>query len=156
MITEINNMLSSPITINRGIPQGSPLLFNLFINDLASLNTIDNLFLYADDCLLVCAAKSEPLLKSKLEQNINIALGWYCSNDLTVNTSKTKILLLDTSISKLSSLSFNVGNEIIRPSDTLKYLGCILDSKLNLSSHIKSLCAKASKRINLLKIILKI
>jgi len=158
MITKIHNTSSYPIVVNRGIPQGSilsPLLFNLFINDLASNNLIENIYLYADDCLIFSTTTSETLLKEKLETDINIALNWYLNNDLSVNTSKTKILILDTSVSNHRSVLFNIGNESIAPSDTLKYLGCIFDTKLKLSTHIKSLCAKTSKRVNLLKILLK-
>jgi len=77
LITKIGNIYSDPNSINRGIPQGgilSPLLFNLFINDLAAQGQIENLFLYADDCLIFNYANNNDDPKFKSEYDINLAL----------------------------------------------------------------------------------
>ena len=58
VITVVNGCPSDSLIINRGVPQGgilSPLLFNLYINDIASVSLNGSLSLYADDCLLYCS-----------------------------------------------------------------------------------------------------
>src|SRR5215813_5803991 len=85
LITKIDNAYSFSLIVNRGIPQGgvlSPLLFNLFIDDLASHSMIANIFLYADDCLIFNEAYNYEDLKLKLEQDVDIDLKWYESNGL--------------------------------------------------------------------------
>jgi len=154
VVTKIENISSSPAIINRGIPQGgvlSPLLFNLFINDLVSFSPTENIILYADDCLLYFIGDSIYDLQTKIHENVNRILTWYSKNDLNVNTSKTKILILDTSNNAKTLTPFKIDDDIILSSSSLKYLGCIFDQNLKFTTHTKSLCFKASKSVNLLK-----
>ena len=54
-IVKVSNCFSSPIGVTSGVPQGShlgPLLFNVFINDIAVVLSDTNFLLYADDLKL--------------------------------------------------------------------------------------------------------
>ena len=99
-VIKVNNDLSSPIMINRGVKQGCPLsstLFNVFINDLIDLlnqevNGIDfekcqiNALIYADDLVLI-ADKPNTLDKLLLALN-----QWCIENRMCINPDKTKII----------------------------------------------------------------
>ena len=95
-------------------------------------------------------------MKLKLEFDINLALKWYNSNDLVVNTNKTKFLILDTCSKFPKNLKIKIENDYIDPSPSLKYLGCTLDRHLKFDNHIKLLCYKASRKVNLMNHIMKL
>ena len=86
---------------------------------------------------------------------MNLALQWYLSNDLIVNTNKTRLLILDSSNIKNESFKIKIGPDIIQQSPSLKYLGCTLDRNLKFHKHINLMCNKASKAINILKYVIK-
>ena len=95
-----NQFMSDPIDITKGVHQGnvlSPLLFNIFINDLGD-NLIDteapvlydskiNHLLYADDLLLLSKSATE------LQQNIG-KVNEFCDRlGLSVNPDKTRTMI---------------------------------------------------------------
>ena len=103
MSVKINNTLSNPAKIEKGVLQGeilSPDLFALFLNDIEAYlrskgcrgisinNKVDIMLLaYADDIVIV--ADSPHMLMRTLK-----ALDQYCiDNNLTINTDKTKIVI---------------------------------------------------------------
>jgi len=155
--TFVKGSSSNPIITNRGVPQGgclSPLLFNLYINDISVHNLDNSLILYADDILLFSSGLSQCELLQNLYFNLNPIIQWYSHNDLQINTKKSKFLILSTSSSPIY-FPLKVGSDVIFPSDTLKYLGCTLDKHLNFNDFVSLICNHASHRINLMKSIFK-
>ena len=67
------------------------------------------------------------------------------TNELKINDSKTEFLVLTSSFFKqqFNDLQINVGNTEINPSLSARNLGVILDSHLNLKSHINFVCRSA-------------
>ncbi|KAG8125953.1 hypothetical protein E2320_021124, partial [Naja naja] len=120
--------LSNPILIKSGVRQGcvlAPLLFNLFLSDLASyigcteshapkLSTMKIPLLYADNAVLL--SLSRPGLKRLLS-----AFGSYCAgNHLSINYEKSKVLVFSRA-RKLYNWAIN-GNAV-RQVFHFKYLG---------------------------------
>ena len=118
--------------LNVWVKQGdnlSPSLFKIFVNDLPSYlsNTSDPVnvngkdiycLMYADDIILL--SKSAKGLQEKLDIHV---LNTYCKDwCLTVNTSKTKILIFNN-VGRLIKHSFRYGNENIECVSNCKYLG---------------------------------
>ena len=66
-------------------------------------------------------------------------------NKLSINYSKTTFMFISNK--SLKSFSFklilNINN--IKRSEHVKYLGVLLDYKLNWKAHVSSLCGKLSK-----------
>ena len=94
----IEGSTSSKVPDNSGVPQGSilgPLVFILYINEIASLPLTLNstLTLYADDILISTPFKnlSDVLVA---QSNINKLSSWLQTNHLTINTFKTKYMIL--------------------------------------------------------------
>jgi Reverse transcriptase (RNA-dependent DNA polymerase) len=88
----VNGSLSEPVSLEKGLFQGSllsPILFDVFIDDLAAdINgpdiqvTMPEGLLFADDILLNC--KQLPRMQALL----SIVDNWCCTNEMTLNVPK--------------------------------------------------------------------
>ena len=135
--------------MSRGCPQGSalgPLLWNVFENDLSYCLTA-NLSMYADDHQIYHAGADQAAVTLQLKDSAILATTWYDSNLLAGNLKKYQVL----------NLGFNqndnnicVNNVEIETKDNITLLGEVLDSNLNFSEHIISICKKASQIIGIL------
>ena len=131
-----------------GVPQGSilgPLLFNIFICDLFFFVTDLDIASYADDNTPYCAANEPHEVIRKLESVSVELLKWFKNNGMKANTDKCHLL-----ISLQNDLEANIGETIIKSSNSEKLLGVIIDNKLNFEKHINNLCDKASQKLNAL------
>ena len=131
-VIKSNGKFSKQIDSNIGVKQGcnlSPLLFNIFINDIHSIFepccdalNIDALKIsslsFADD--LVILSESPVGLQNSLDR-----LNKYCNDwGLVVNASKTKVVTFNKTFnSKIRNQKFNIGTNNIDVENTYCYLG---------------------------------
>ncbi|CAH0725078.1 unnamed protein product, partial [Brenthis ino] len=167
----INGSYSSDNGINYGVPQGSvlgPTLFLIYINNLCNLRLINcKIFTFADDTALVFLGENWEIAKMHAENGLNIIFNWLNDNLLTLNTVKTKYLLFTNSERSLPS-SFNMQIhtnsclyeterkihcecDTLERTQTIKYLGVLLDEKLSWRPHISHLIEKTRKLIYIFK-----
>ena len=135
--------------MSRGCPQGSALgllLWNVFQNDLSYCLTAD-LSMYADDHQIYHAGADQAAVTSQLKDSANLATTWYDSNLLAGNLKKYQVLNLGFT---QNDSNICVSDVVIETKDNIILLGVVLDSKLNFSEHIISICKKASQRIGVL------
>ena len=142
-------------TLTQGSPQGSvlgPTLFNLAIDSLLDLKTLRGTFkqAFADDFLMVIETDLPGELdedaKHEIESKISKVLDWGTDNHLEFNSKKTQAMFISkrTACPKIELM---VGQHIIRTSNQLKYLGVILDEKLNFAAHIADRISKARQTL---------
>ena len=135
--------------MSRGCPQDSalgPLLWNVFQNDLSYCLTA-NLSMYADDHQIYHARAEQAAVTSQLKDSANLATTWYDSNLLAGNLKKYQVLNLGFT---QNDSNICVNDVVIETKDNIILLGVVLDSKLNFSEHIISICKTASQRIGVL------
>ncbi len=144
--TMVNSYKSLSSPISSRVPQGSvlgPFLFILFINDLPLITKMKTT-LFADDACLSFAHDSATFIESFVNLELEKVSKWMLENKLSLNVDKTNYILFQKKKLPISiSLTYN-GNDLIRKTDT-KYLGVIIDEKLNFKSHVKYCIKKLNK-----------
>jgi ribonuclease P/MRP protein subunit RPP40 len=137
----------------KGVPQGSvlgPVLFNIFINDLAYSISGGSLINYADDNTLTAHADNMPELQHILTSETNNILEWFKLNHMKANPSKFQTISVGAD--KNSKLSVTINNTDIKECDEcVKLVGVYIDKQLNFTKHIKEICIKAGRQLNVLK-----
>ena len=144
--------LTDPITSSTGLKQGcvlSPLLFNLYVNDLPfflnETQYLTNVLMYADDLVLMSTSKAG--LQRCLED-----LQTYCGKwKLKVNINKTKIVTFNKSGKLLKRQLFFYGEKTLENVHEFKYLGIIIKSSGIFSKGISELSNKALKVLFMIK-----
>ena len=147
-MVKVNNVKSSLLEIEFGVPQGSilgPLLFSIFINDLPDATNF-YVKLFADDTFL-CAQNNTFFA---LENEVNIELEkvfiWLASNKLTLNYDKSKFMIVSKN-TDIPNLTVKVNGVSLKKCDSYKYLFFFLyiDKDLNWTAHNKYISKKISK-----------
>ena len=151
---KINNEFSNIAHVNCGVPQGSilgPILFLIYINDLKEATKYSTVHHFADDTNLLFTQKSLKKLNRQVNHEMNLVCEWLRSNKISLNPSKTDILLFKSNKKKITrQMKFKVDGHKIDISKTTKYLGVIIDENLNWKEHINQLTIKLSHAIGML------
>ena len=134
------------------MPQGSvlgPLLFLLYINDISSVVAHSKVKLFADDVTIykeISSASSDvALLKVDLSSIAQWAKKWL----LCLNPLKCDIIISNKR--SLPLPSYHLDSSAISHHPVVRYLGVLVDSKLNWNEHCKYVSAKASRSLNFLR-----
>lgn len=149
---KIGDTLSESKTIVKGVPQGSilgPLLFKIYIDDIARLKLKGLIQLYADDAVLKYAERDEESLKASIMHDLPIIEEWLKKNRLLLNVKKTKILLFENRQCTYPNFSYN--GTIIEVVKSFNYLGLQIDSRLKWQDHINHVIKKITPYIFILR-----
>ena len=107
---QINNKFSSERDVIAGAPQGSidsPLLFNLFINDLVFFIEQCTLSNYADDNNLSISGEDTELIKSMFSSDFMIVESWFFENYMILNRGKFYFMCIGKNVSDSELLNLN-------------------------------------------------
>ena len=128
--TKINTSFSLWSTLLKSVPQGSVLrriLFNIFLNDLFFILKNTEICNFADDTTLhACDTNLDELLMC-LEHDTVLAVCWFESNYMKLNTDKCHLII---SGNKHESLWTDIWNDKIWESNNVKLLGVNKDRDL--------------------------
>ena len=131
------------------MPQGSvlgPLLFLLYINDLHVAIKHCKVHHFADDTNLLIINKSLKRLNELLNIDLKNLTNWLNANKTSLNVSKTELIIFKP---KRKPLNFNIKIKLngkrLHPTDSVKYLGVKIDSKLNWKSHAYATATKLNR-----------
>ena len=154
---KVGDRITSFFPFTKGVRQGcpmSPILFNLYINDIFGIanngneiglsleeGTKINALMYADDLILLSETKEG--LQTKLDK-----LKDYCDKwQLDVNIKKTKVMIFNRG-NKLIKSNINYKNVQLQNVKYFKYLGFTISAKnCNFGPTIEDLSVKAKRTI---------
>lgn len=145
-IVKIGPNQSSGRPVSFGVPQGSilgPLLFLIYINDIQHIGLTADITLYADDTTLFYFGHSIKAMTAKAQSDLDLLNGWFLSNSLTINSSKTNFVIFAAKNKKVDGIvQLTINNELLNEKAHEKYLGLILDHQLNWKMHIQKVKTK--------------
>ena len=142
---KINNTRSKICQLKYGVPQGSvlgPIIFNICIDLIHEILLKHNIkyHMYADDLQIYMETdriENLPSVINKMNTCLNEIKHWYSSNSLSINMSKTELLLIHNHINTTSLPSLiNLYDLNINCNTPVRNLGFIIDPNLNFKFHI--------------------
>ena len=154
----INQCFTDWFGVSSGLRQGcsiSPILFNLFINDLAFKikalgkgikvgDDMVSILLYADDVVLLASCATD------LQAMLDSVSDWCSNNRLLINPKKSNIVHFRPPSHHKSVVNFKCCNENIAIVDNYKYLGLVLNEFLDMNLTAKMVAQSASRALGLL------
>ena len=152
----MNNAHSDYKCISVGVPQGSilgPLLLICFINDLPNVISESKIILYADDTAIMYNAPNvSEVNEVLLNKEVASVSTWIANNKITVNTSKTKVMLFGSQRKTNNSiLNVHLNNVRLEQVSVFKYIGLWFDPHLKWDTHINKVASKISQKTGVLR-----
>jgi len=118
---------SSRRGMRAGVVQGgliSPVLFNLYVNDMPKTSHHVELALYADDTAIIATSRTPMLLVSSLQSYLSHLERWLTEWRIAINVSKSPgIIFARAGRRIIQPRSVTLFGEPINWVDTIRYLG---------------------------------
>ncbi|KAK1792043.1 hypothetical protein P4O66_001822 [Electrophorus voltai] len=145
----VGNCVSSTLTLSTGAPQGcvlSPLLYLLYTYDCSATSSSTIIVKFTDDTVIM-GLISDNDERAYLEE-IKHLENWSQGNNLLLNVSKTKELIVDCSKKQERHYQPVRINRIkVERVDNFRYLGVHISQDLSWSHHTNSLAKKACQHL---------
>ena len=149
----IGKKFSDQQTVNIGIPQGSilgPILFIIYNNDLPRISNRLMTTLFADDTNFSLTDNDYNGMVRTLNSELLKIQEWTVANRLTINNSKTELLLFSNKHTTHNNEQIFFNGNYVKYVDHAKFLGVFVDTKLNFKEHINYITKKISKHAGIL------
>lgn len=144
----VNGAQSIQKSIPAGLPQGSvlsPTLYCIFTADLRLPKHI-TVATYADDTAISATGNRANTITRRLQLALNKVNDFYDNWKIRINADKTQAIFFpfDQKKRRQPTQKLLLNNNEVKFDKQLKYLGVILDAKLNFGNHIANIKTKAT------------
>ena len=151
---EYNNVTSNVLNMKCGVPKGSnlgPLLFLLYINDLAYVSSEFFSILFADDSNFFCTGSNLNEVITVVNRELYLVVEWLNCNKMSLNIEKTHFMIFKPKRKILDGNSDVLINGCkINEVKSTKFFGVVIDCNLSWKQHIETVSSKISKNIGIL------
>ena len=147
-------MLSQTRTLDIGAPQGcvlSALLFSLYTNDFISHSQLVSFFKYADDTTVVGNIKDGD--ESAYRAEVAAALDWCSANNLVLNLTKTKEMVIDFRKNTTGLPPLIIRDQPVDWVDSFKFLGTTICRSMKWEVNTNMILSKAHQRLHFLRLL---
>ena len=128
-----------------------PLLFLLYINDLANVSDVIFSMFFADDSNMFLSGKNPDDLIKVMNTEITKVIDWLRINKLSLNLKKTHFTVFRKSRRRIElKEDLIIYNEKIDLVNHTRFLGVMLDQHLTFETHVKYIKGKISRGIGIL------
>lgn len=145
-----NSFLSNSSDIHCGLPQGSclgPLLFSVYTNDLPYALNKSSVVMYADDSTMYYSNHDVNEISSVLEKELAAVLKWVNNNNMILNVSKTRSMLIGSKqrLHNNTQLILRMEHSKLEQVQPVRLLGVMVDLHLSWSPHINHVISQMGK-----------
>ncbi|KAF0036611.1 hypothetical protein F2P81_011923 [Scophthalmus maximus] len=132
---------STTITLNTGVPQGcvlSPFLYSLFTHDCRPVHGSNTIIKFADDTPVIGLISNND--ETAYREEVQHLAAWCADNNLLLNTSKTKELIVDFRRKRGSTHNpIHINGMAVERVSSFKFLGTHITEDLSWSTNTSSL-----------------
>lgn len=133
-----------------GVPQGSvigPILWNIVYNGVLELNLGKEVrqIAYADDLILIITAKTEDELEFLASRSVQAVESWMRKHELELAAEKTEAMLITGRKKIKRAVNITCRGRTFNPSNSLKYLGVLIDKNITWIPHLQQMSARANQ-----------
>ena len=164
MFVQYNDCVSSYSELTTGVPQGSilgPLLFIIYMNDIASVTDKFHFTIYADDTTLIspiCTfdinlSKDYKAISANINAELQLITDWMSLNKLSLNAKKTKMMIFHYPNKHMKNVQLNlfINNTKIERVKEFNFLGVMFDENLTWKSHVSKIGSKIAAVVGTIK-----
>lgn len=152
-MVRLNNIFSTTLPLNTGVPQGcvrSPLLYTLFTHDSSPIHNTNSIIKFADDITVLGLIRNND--ESAYREEVQRLAAWCANNNLALNTSKTKEIIVDFRKAKPGTHTpIHINGAEVERVTNFKLLGVHISQDLSWSLNTSTLIKKAQQRLFFLR-----
>ena len=148
----LGSVLSDVVVSDTGAPQGtviSPFLFTLYTADFQHNSESCHLQKFSDDSAVVgCIREGE---EGEYRTLVDSFVEWSEQNHLRLNVDKTREMVIDFRRKKMPSQPLRIRGEVVEEVEDYKYLGVVIDNRLDWKSNTEAVYKKEMSRLYFLR-----
>lgn len=147
---QIVEQRTSYIGLSQGLPI-APLCFNLVTCDIDNnLEQDVELLQFADDSAVYIKGRNIKYMETQINKTVKNLNEWTSNKGFQFSATKSEVMVFSRKHQNVK-VKIKMGNHELKQVECFKYLGIILDRKLNFNDQIKSAANSAMKATNLMR-----